>query len=246
MVRFIYAFGAPQYAYTFALKWQKTFALLSFLTLVTAFVWGFFFTPPDYQQGDAFRIIFWHVPAAFMSLFWYTVMASFALTLLVWRVKVAGLMLSILARLGLVMTLLALITGSLWGKPMWGTYWIWDARLTSEFILFLIYAGILGLHQALAYHPERDRLLAVFVLVGFLDLPVIHYSVYWWNSLHQAQTITLFAKPKIAAVMLYPLLISLLGFLFYGIFMIFTSLPSRILLQERQKVWVHRQLKGNI
>lgn len=208
------------------------------LTLLPGLVWGLFFAPPDYQQGDAFRIIYIHVPAAFLSMSLYAWMAFLAVLLLVWRIKLAGLMLSVVAQLGAVMAFLALATGSIWGKPMWGAWWVWDARLTSELILLLLYIAILAIRSAFSDSERGDRVIAILTLVGLVDLPIIHYSVYWWNTLHQGSTLSVFAKPKIAAPMLYPLLLSLLGFTLYALWIILHKARNELLLRERRQQWV--------
>src|SRR3990167_11130795 len=222
-------FSIPQYLYPLVSSknfYHKTKSLLCFLGffallfLCIGMYWGLFKAPADYQQGDAFRIIYVHVTAAFLSLALYVFMSFLALLLIVWRIKLAGLMLSIVAQLGAAMTLIALVTGSLWGKPMWGTWWIWDARLTSELVLLLLYLSILITQQAFVNFEHGEKIIAILTLIGLVDLPIIHYSVYWWNTLHQGATLSLFAKPKIALVMLYPLLFNLFGFACYCLWII--------------------------
>ena len=180
-------------------------------------VWGLAFAPPDYQQGEAFRIIYIHVPSCFFidGALWLD--GLFAVLLLVWRIKMAGLMLPSTAQLGACMTFLALVTGSIWGKPMWGAWWVWDARLTSELIYCLFMRLFLLRIRPVKNRDDGDKMIAILTLVGVIDLPIIHYSVYWWNTLHQGATLSVFAKPKIAPSMLYPLLLSLIGFLVYSI-----------------------------
>lgn len=189
---------------------------------------GLFFVPQDYLQGDAFRIIYVHVPCAFLSLFIYSVMALSAFTALVFRIKLAFLVMRESASLGAGFTLLALITGSLWGKPMWGTWWIWDARLTSELILLFLYICIMLFHSAVAEKQRGERALAILILVGFIDIPIIHYSVYWWNTLHQGATITLFSKPAIDTIMLYPLLAMISAFVIYFVMVLLMRMNNAI------------------
>jgi len=238
MWAFIYSLGSPKLFYEWSgrhLPWVST---LMIITLSTGLIWGLFFTPPDYQQGDAFRIIYLHVPAAFLSLSLYAVMAFLAILLLVWQIKLAGLMIGVVARIGAIMAVLALVTGSIWGKPMWGAWWVWDARLTSELVLFLLYAAILGSLSSFANPNQGEKLVAILTLVGLIDLPIIHYSVYWWNSLHQGQTLSLLAKPKIAPVMLYPLLLTLVGFSLYALVSVLWLGRARVLARDRHKAWV--------
>ena len=217
------------------LPWLFAFTIVSFGVGLTL---GLVFAPADYQQGDAFRIIYIHIPSAFLSLSIYAGMGLMAISLLVWRVQVAGVLITALAEIGVLMTAIALITGSLWGKPMWGTWWIWDARLTSEFILLLMYFSVLAIKQTFAQPEQAYRLMAIVVLVGVIDLPIIHYSVYWWNTLHQGQTLSLFAKPKIAASMLYPLLIMLSGFVSYVLWATLMRARQEILRVSYKQNWV--------
>lgn len=186
-------------------------------TLMLGLVWGLFFAPSDYQQLDAFRIIYVHVPSAFLSLLIYSVMAVSALMALVFHLKVFDYWARASASVGAVFTFLALLTGALWGKPMWGTWWVWDARLTSELILLFIYLGIILLRNALEQANQPQTLAQVLTLVGFVNIPIVHFSVNWWFTLHQGATLSRFAKPSMHPDMLVPLLICILGFgLLYG------------------------------
>lgn len=240
MWKFLYQMASPRSFFRLTQSWLPWIGYAAFFFLVTGLVWGLVFAPADYQQGDAFRIIYVHVPAAFMSMALYAVMAFCALLLLVWQIKLAGLMLTFFAETGACMALLALITGSIWGKPMWGTWWVWDARLTSELILLLLYAAILAMSSAFSNREQSDKLIAILTLVGVVDLPVIHYSVYWWNTLHQGSTLSVFSKPKIAAPMLYPLLLSLVGFSLYCLWVILHKAGNEVLLRERKQKWVKK------
>jgi heme exporter protein C len=185
------------------------------LSLSYGLIGGLWLAPADYLQGEGFRIIYVHAPCAFLSLFIYAIMAIAACAGIVWRLKLAYLAMRHSAPIGAIFTLLALITGSLWGKPMWGTWWIWDARLTAELILLFLYIGILLFNSAVAQKAAGARATAILVLIGFIDIPIIHYSVYWWNTLHQGATLTLFTKSTIAPTMLYPLLGMIVAFLLY-------------------------------
>lgn len=238
MWKLLYQLASPKSFYSLSGRVTPWLSVCALVSLVLAMVWGLVFAPADYQQGEAFRIIYIHVPAAFLSMALYAWMGFLAILLLVWRIKIAGMMLHSMAQLGLAMTFLALVTGSIWGKPMWGAWWVWDARLTSELVLFLLYAAILATYQAVKNKDDGDRIIAILILVGVIDLPIIHYSVYWWNTLHQGATLSVFAKPKIAASMLYPLLLSLLGFFLYSIWIILERARSEVLLRERKQAWV--------
>lgn len=181
----------------------------------TAFATGLylgFSAPEDYQQGATVLIMFIHVPAAWLAMMCYTVMSIAALGTLVWRHPLADVALRAAAPIGAAFTLLALVTGSLWGKPMWGTWWVWDARLTSVLVLFLIYLGIISLARALEEPTQAARALAVITLVGFINIPIIKFSVDWWNTLHQPASVSRFARPAMDAVFLYPLLTMALAF----------------------------------
>lgn len=244
MWKFLYQLSSPKTFYQLSGRFLPWLSCLSVLLLCTALVWGLFWAPADYQQGDAFRIIYVHVPAAFLSMSLYAFMAFLAFLLLVWRIKIAGLVMRRTAELGGTMAFLALLTGSIWGKPMWGAWWVWDARLTSELILLFLYIAMMLTANASRNPEQGERLMAILVLVGLIDLPIIHYSVYWWNTLHQGATLSLMSTPKIAAPMLYPLLLSLMGFAFYCAWLILARVRHDLLLRERQQRWVSLVLEG--
>jgi heme exporter protein C len=168
---------------------------------------AFFVAPPDYQQGETVRIMFIHVPSAWLSMFGYLLMAVAALGTLVWRHPLADVAAKSIAPVGAAFTFLALITGSLWGRPMWGTYWVWDARLTSVLVLFLMYLGLIALWRAVEDPGRAGRVAAVLTLVGVVNLPIIKFSVDWWNTLHQPASVFRMGGPTIDASMLWPLMI---------------------------------------
>lgn len=238
MWKIFYQMASPKAFYDRSERWIPWLATGAFITLFVGIFWSLVLAPPDYQQGDAFRIIYVHVPAAFLSMALYTWMGFLGLLLLVWRIKMAGLVLSICAELGACMAFLALVTGSIWGKPMWGTWWVWDARLTSELILLFLYGAIIATSQAYQNKEQGDKMIAILTLVGLADLPVIHYSVYWWNTLHQGATLSVLSKPKIAPAMLYPLLLMLLGFSLYSFLAILLKSRHELLFRERRQRWV--------
>nr|WP_281271386.1 heme ABC transporter permease CcmC [Legionella donaldsonii] len=238
MWKFLYQLASPKAFYELTRSWLPCLGAGALLFLLLGMIWGLVFAPPDYQQGDAFRIIYVHVPTAFLSMAIYGWMGFLAVLLLVWRIKMAGLMLGIAAQTGAIMAFLALVTGSIWGKPMWGTWWIWDARLTSELILLLLYLAILATGTAFQNKEQGDKIVAILTLVGLVDLPIIHYSVYWWNTLHQGATLSVFAKPKIAITMLYPLLLTLAGFSFYCLWVMLHKARNEVVLRERRQQWV--------
>ncbi len=199
---------------------------------------GLYIAPADYQQGDGFRIMYVHVPSAFAAMAVYFAMAICAVLTLVWRVKLAAVCMSCSAPIGASFTFLALVTGSIWGKPMWGTWWIWDARLTSVLILFFLYMGFIALQSILAEQHYRDRACALIALVGVINLPIIHYSVIWWNTLHQGPSISQLAKPAIAPSMLYPLLAMIAAFFLFYLSVLFMRMRNQILLREKHTHWV--------
>ena len=245
MWKILYQLASPKIFYQLSGRWVNWLATSALLWLFVGMLWGLVFAPPDYQQGDAFRIIYVHVPAAFLSMALYAWMGFLALLLLIWRIKMAGVILSVCAQLGACMAFLALVTGSIWGKPMWGTWWVWDARLTSELILLFLYAAILATGNAYQNKEQGDKIIAILTLVGLVDLPVIHYSVYWWNTLHQGATLSILAKPKIDNSMLYPLLVTLIGFSLYCLLAIVLKTRNELLLRERRQSWVKMLIEEN-
>lgn len=192
--------------------------VLPWLQLITAalFVVGlylaFFVAPPDYQQGETVRIMYIHVPSAWLAMFGYTLIAVSAIGSLIWRHPLADVSIKSAAPIGAAFTFLALVTGSLWGKPMWGTYWVWDARLTSVLILLFLYLGLIALSEAIEEPARAGRATAILALVGVINIPIIKFSVDWWNTLHQPASVIRLDGPTIDASMLYPLLVMALAF----------------------------------
>jgi heme exporter protein C len=215
---------------------------LAVLLLIVGLVAGLAFAPPDYQQGEAFRIIYVHVPAAFFSMGGYAFMAVASAIFLIWKIKLADVMAMAAAPVGAAFAALALITGSLWGKPMWGTWWIWDARLTSELVLLFLYFGVMALRQAIESTDAAARASGLLAVVGVVNLPIIHYSVYWWNTLHQGATLSKFAKPSMSAEMLWPLLTMLAGFALYFAWVVLLRARNEVLWRERNNAWVKEVL----
>lgn len=233
-----HSLGSPQSFY----KLSRVLApWLGGLSLVL-FAWGLYgglvTAPADYQQGDSFRIIYVHVPAAWMSMFCYVILAFCGALTLIWRLKLADVVARATAPLGASFTLIALFTGSIWGKPMWGTWWVWDARLTSELILFFLYLGFMALQAAIDDRRNAARAGAVLALVGVVNLPIIHYSVEWWNTLHQGATVTKFDQPSIAVSMLIPLLVMFAAFKTYFFSVMLIRARAELLISERKSRWV--------
>ena len=242
LTRFFHRTASPPFFYALASRLSPYLAVLVALLLVAGLVDGLLLAPPDYQQGDSYRIMFVHVPAAWMSLFIYVVMAVMAGIALVWRIKLAEIMLISSASIGAGFTLIALVTGSLWGKPMWGTWWVWDARLTSELILLFLYLGIIGLHGAIEERRTAAKAVAILALVGVVNIPIIHYSVEWWNTLHQGPTVTKLDKPSIHSSMLIPLLIMALAFKAYYALILLQNAQLELLKRESGALWVSQLL----
>jgi heme exporter protein C len=230
--------ASPPYVYRVAAACAPWLYGLAVITIGYGVVAGLFLAPPDYQQGDAFRIIYVHAPSAWMSLSAYTTMALAGAVALIWRIKIGHAVAAACAPVGASFTVAALVTGSLWGRPMWGTYWAWDPRLTSELILLFLYFGVLSLRQAFDDPARGDRAAAVLAIVGVVNVPIIHYSVQWWNSLHQGATVAKFAKPSMPPSMLVPLLSVLLGFMLFFGAVLCTRLMAEILSRERQASWI--------
>ncbi len=238
--------GSPPSFHRFADRLAPWLLALALALIAVAVYAGLFVAPPDYQQGDAFRIIYVHVPAAALSLAIYTLMAVAGAIALIWRIKLAEAAVVSAAPIGASFTALALATGMLWGKPTWGAYWVWDARLTSELVMLFFYLGVVGLHQAYADARAGSRACAWLALVGVVNVPIVHYSVYWWNSLHQGSSILSvegMRKPKIAADMLWPLLVSLGGFfLFFGAALL-RRMQNEMLGREKQARWARELVR---
>lgn len=235
---FFHRLSSPRNFYFWAERYTRWFAVACVLLLGYGLVGGLVLAPPDYQQGESYRIIFIHVPSAWMSLFIYMVMAVSGAIALVWRIKLAEVVSISSAPIGASFTFLALVTGSLWGKPMWGTYWVWDARLTSELLLLFLYLGVIALYGAVEDKRTGARAAAILALVGVVNIPIIHYSVEWWSTLHQPATITKLEKPSIETSMLVPLLVMALAFkLFYATVLLMRT-RCEVLERERNSQWV--------
>jgi len=244
MWTWFYRLASPPYVYRTAAALTPWFMTVAVIAIVCGLIGGLGLAPPDYQQGDAFRIIYVHVPSAYMSLFCYTTMALAGAIGLIWRIKMSYALAAATAPVGASFTVLALVTGSLWGRPMWGTYWAWDPRLTSELILLFLYAGVMSLRPAFEDPARGDRAAALLSIVGVVNVPIIHFSVQWWNSLHQGATIAKIGKSEIAGSMLWPLLTMLVGFMcFYGA-VVCMRLRGEVLNRERQSAWVREAVKS--
>ena len=217
---------------------------LTGLLMAAGLAGGLFLAPVDARQGEVYRIIFVHVPSAWMAMFVYMVMAGAAFVALVWHVKLAEVLARESAPLGAVFTALALATGSLWGVRTWGTWWVWDARLTSVLVLLFLYLGFMGLQAAIEDRRRAARAGAVLALVGVVNIPIIHYSVLWWNTLHQGPTVTKLDAPSIATSMLIPLLLMAAAFMVYFAAAVLMRVRNEILERERNRRWVAELVGG--
>jgi heme exporter protein C len=230
--------GSPRWFYETTASWVPWFAVLGGLLLATGTIWGLAFAPPDYLQGNSFRIIYVHVPAAILAQSCYMLMAVCGVVLLVWRMKLADMVLAAAAPVGASFTFLALATGSIWGRPTWGTWWEWDARITAMLILLFLYFGMIGLRRAIDRPESAGRACAILAVVGVINIPIIKYSVDWWLTLHQPSTFKLTEKPAMPASMWIPLLLNVLGFyLLFGLSLI-QGTRAEILERERRTQWV--------
>ncbi len=233
-----FRYASPSTFYPLATRLQPLFMTLA-AGLAAIGLWlGLFVAPIDAQQGQGYRIIFVHVPASWMSMFLYCVMAFWAAVGLAFNIRLAAMAASAIAPTGAVFALLSLVTGSLWGKPMWGTYWVWDARLTSELILFLLYIGFIALQAAIDDPRRADRAGAVLALVGVVNIPVIYFSVVWWNTLHQGASVSVTKSASMAQTMLWAMLIMALAFWMYSIAVALARLRIVVLEREGQSEWV--------
>jgi heme exporter protein C len=238
LLLWFHKFGSPPYFYRVAGLWLPWLYALALIAGAIGLYGGLVLAPSDYQQHDSFRIIYVHVPCAWMSLFAYLFMAANAFVALVWRIKLSETLAMASAPIGAAFTFVTLVTGSLWGKPTWGTWWTWDARLTSELMLLFLYFGVIGLYHAIEDTRQAARAAAFLALVGIVNLPIVHYSVVWWNTLHQAQTVSLMGQSKISANMLWPLLT--LAFATHVYFFASVLARARVMLLslESGKEWV--------
>ena len=230
--------AAPQHFLPLAERLLPWLSLLTALLLGVGIVWGLGFAPPDYQQGQSYRIIFVHVPSAWMSLFAYVAMAGAGAVYLIWRIRLADMFASAAAPLGAWFTFLALATGSLWGRPMWGTWWEWDPRLTSELILLFLYLGVMALRHGIDDPQRAARAAALLALIGVVNVPIIHFSVEWWNSLHQPATVAKFGKPSMHPSMLWPLLLCALGFMSYFAVAVVLRIRCAVMVTDRRRRWL--------
>jgi len=244
MWKWIQAFASPQNFYRISEKLIPWF-LYPFITLtLVGLYWALIVSPPDYQQGESVRIMYVHVPAAWMSLFIYVVMAIAGAIGLIWQIKLANVVASVSAPIGAAFTFLALVTGAVWGKPMWGTWWVWDARLTSELILLFLYLAYMSLNNAFDNPKTAAKASSVLAIVGLVNIPIIYYSVEWWNSLHQGSSVSV-TKVSMQIDMFYALLLISFAFKFlYGALVLMRA-RDEVLVREQNSRWVKAIITGD-
>ncbi|MAL95823.1 MAG: heme ABC transporter permease [Haliea sp.] len=237
-------FGSPPWLYRLSGSILRWLLPLTLLALVAGAVWGLLFTPPDFRQGNSYRIIYIHVPAAVVALAGYYVMAIAGAISLIWRMKMADVAMRATAPVGAALTFVALVTGSIWGKPTWGTWWVWDARITSMLILLFLYLGVIALYEAYENKALAAKACAVLSLVGTVNIPIIYKSVDWWYSLHQPASIKFTGGTTIDPSMLYPLLWMIVAF--YALFTccLLLNMRAEILERESRTAWVRRLAAG--
>jgi heme exporter protein C len=244
MMQAIHRLAAAKYFYPFSGRILPWLGLATTVLFITGLYLGLFVAPPDYQQGESVRIMFIHVPSAWMSMFIYALMAGAAAIGLIWKIKLADMFATCSAPIGASFTLLALLTGSLWGKPMWGAWWVWDARLTSELILLFLYLGFMALQSAIEDPRRAARAGAVLALVGVVNLPVIHFSVEWWNTLHQPASVARSGGPAIHRDILIPLLVMGIAFKLYYLTVVLIRMRSNIVEKEYTAQWMREYAGG--
>ena len=237
-----FRFGSPQSFYPLAGRMLPWFAAIAVLTGAAGLWVSFFVAPTDAQQGEAYRIIFVHVPAAWMSMFLYVIMAFWAGLGLAFNTRLSAMMAHAIAPTGAMFTFLALWSGALWGRPTWGAYWVWDARLTSELVLFFLYLGYMALNAAIDDPRRADRAAAVLALVGVVNVPIIYFSVKWWNTLHQGASVSLTRAPSMATTMLTGMLLMAIAFWMYGLAVVLARVRAILLEREAHTDWA-RELK---
>lgn len=238
----VFKYASPANFYPLAGKLIAPLAALALSLCIAGLYIGLWLAPTDHQQGQAYRIIFVHVPAAWMSMMIYLAMAAWAAIGLAWNARLAAMMVSALAPTGAMFTFLALLTGALWGKPSWGTWWVWDARLTSELLLLFLYLGVIGLQAAISDVRRADKAAALLAVVGVVNVPIIYFSVTWWNTLHQGASLSITRGASMANIMLLGMLLMALAFWAYSILVALLRMRCLLLEREANAVWLQQLL----
>jgi heme exporter protein C len=240
MLRWLHKLGSPKSFFEITGIWLPWLAGLAIMMLLGGALWALLMVPADYQQGNSVRIMYIHVPAAILAQSGYMMMAGAAAVFLIWRIKLADIAMQCVAPLGASITFIALVTGAIWGKPTWGTWWVWDARLTSTLVLFFLYVGVMALRAAMDRHANAGRACAILALVGVVNLPIIKFSVEWWYTLHQPASFSLTEKPSMPIEMWAPLLFMVIAYYLYFISVWIMRIRNEILYRERSTLWVQK------
>jgi heme exporter protein C len=234
---FLQTVGTQPFYQTFN-PWVKWLAIIAAILFVVGSIWGLAFAPSDYLQGNSYRIIFVHVPSASLAMSIYLALAVLGAISLIWKIKTASIVAQAAAPVGLVLCIVALVTGAIWGKPTWGAYWVWDGRLTSMLVLAFLYVGVVALFHAYDNTANQGKAAAILSIVGAVNLPIIKFSVVWWSTLHQGSTFSLTSAPKMPPSMYMPLLILFFAFCFLVAALVIYRSCTLILMRERHKSWV--------
>lgn len=238
----LWRFASPQHIHALAGKMIPWFAAIAAVLTTLGLYIGFFQAPTDAQQGDAYRIIFLHVPAAWLSMFIYVVMAFWAALGLILNTRLSSMMARALAPTGALFTILALWTGALWGRPTWGTWWVWDARLTSTMLLLFLFVGVMALRSSIHDERRADRAAGILTLVGVLNVPIIYFSVVWWSTLHQGASVSIGSSSRMAPVMLEAMLVMVFAFWFYALAVVLARVRTVIADREADAAWCRQGL----
>jgi heme exporter protein C len=238
MWNWFYKLASPPHFYRTATALQPWLFWPAMVLLLIGLYGGLVVAPADYLQGDGYRIIYVHVPSSYLAMFTYVTMALTSAIGLIWRMKLAYCVAAACAPIGAAFTFLSLTTGAIWGQPMWGTWWVWDPRLTSQLILFFLYIGYMMLRQSLAETRQADRASAVLAIVGAVNIPIIHFSVEWWSSLHQPASLSKLEAPSISGDMLWPLLVMIAGYQLLMLAVLMTGIRTQVLEREKNARWV--------
>jgi len=242
--QWFYRLGSPRWFYEITGRWLPWLLCAASLLLASGLFWGLLVAPPDARQGNSFRIIYLHVPAAILALVGYYIMAIAGAVGLIWRIKLSFMVMKSAAPIGAALTFIALFTGAVWGKPSWGTYWVWDARITSMLILLFLYLGVLALQRAFSSAEMAYRASAILALVGTINIPIIYKSVDWWHTLHQPATLKLTSSSSIHIDMLQPLIVMICGFYVFYVVALCLFTRAEIIRREATSAWV-RALVSN-
>ncbi|RMF13037.1 MAG: heme ABC transporter permease [Gammaproteobacteria bacterium] len=238
--------ASPKWFFDMSASWMPWLKGIAIACMVTGVIWGLAFAPQDYQQGNSFRIIYLHVPAAILAQSVFMMMAVAGFVNLVWRLKLADLAVKAAAPIGAWMCFLALFTGAVWGKPTWGTWWVWDARLTSMLILLFLYFAVMALHGAFTDATTGGRAASIMAIVGTINIPIIKFSVEWWNTLHQPATFKLTEKPAMPPEMWVPLLIMVIGFYCYFGYLLLYRMRNEVMEREQRTQWVRELVRKGV